>query len=79
MYWIRNGITGAAVVNRALQVLYFPRYSDAYMFIHKRSLNEKTYDIIQIGAIVSRETMERSVNNLEISELKENQEEKCRL
>ena len=41
MYWIRNGNTGAAVVNRALQVLYFPRYSDAYMFIHKRLLNEK--------------------------------------
>lgn len=77
MYWIRNGITGAAVVNRALRVLYFPRYSDAYMFIHKRALNEKTYDIIQIGAIVSRGTMGRSVNSLEISELKENQKEKC--
>lgn len=77
MYWIRNGITGAAVVNRALQVLYFPRYSDAYMFIHKRALNEKMYDIIQIGAIVSRGTMGRSVNSLEISELKENQKEKC--
>lgn len=59
VYWIRNGITGAAVVNRALQVLYFPRYSDAFMFIHKRALNEKTYDIIQIGAIVSRGTMGR--------------------
>lgn len=59
MYWIRNGITGAAVVNRALQVLYFPRYSDAYMFVHKRSLNEHTYSIIQIGAIVSRETIRR--------------------
>ena len=60
MYWIRNGITGAAVVNRALQVLYFPRYSDAYMFVHKRSLNEHTYSIIQIGAIVSRGTMGRN-------------------
>ena len=60
MYWIRNEITGAAVVNRTLQVLYFPRYNDAYMFIHERSMNEKTYDIIQIGAVVSRETMGRS-------------------
>ena len=60
MYWIRNGITGAAVVNRALQVLYFPRYNDAYMFVHKRSLNEHTYSIIQIGAIVSRGSMGRS-------------------
>ena len=60
MYWIRNGITGAAVVNRALQVLYFPRYNDAYTFIHQRSMNEKTYNIIQIGAIVSRGTMGRS-------------------
>ena len=60
MYWIRNRITGAAVVNRALKVLYFPRYNDAYMFIHNRALNVHTYDIIQIGAIVPRETMGRS-------------------
>ena len=60
MYWIRNGITGAAVVNRALQVLYFPRYNDAYRFIHEHSMNEKTYNIIQIGAIVSRGTIGRS-------------------
>ena len=60
MYWIKNKITGAAVVDRALQVLYFPKSNDAYMFIHKRSLNERTYDIIQIGAIVSRGTMGRS-------------------
>lgn len=60
MYWIRNVITGEAVVNRALRVLYFLRYNDAYMFIHNRALNEKTYDIIQICAIVSRETMGRS-------------------
>lgn len=60
MYWIKNTITGAAVVNRALYPIYFPNYKEAYLFIHKRNLNQNTYNIIQIGAIVSRETMKGS-------------------
>ena len=58
MYWIRNTITGAAVVNRRLYPLYFPTYKDAYCFVKHRSLNEHNYHIIQKGAIVSRETIE---------------------
>ena len=64
MYWIRNMITGAAVVNLKLKPLYFRDYKEAYIFVKHRALNEHNYHIIQKGAIVSRETMERNCNEI---------------
>lgn len=59
MYYLKNTITGATVVNLHLRPLYFNNYKDAYTFIHRRSLRETAYTIIQIGAIVSRGTIGR--------------------
>ena len=53
-------ITGAAVVNISLKPLYFRDYKEAYTFIKHRSLNQYNYHIIQVGAIVSRGTIEGS-------------------
>ena len=60
MYWIRNMITGAAVVNIRLKPLYFRDYKEAYTFVKHRSLNQHNYHIIQVGAIVSHGTIEGS-------------------
>ena len=62
MWWIKNTITGAAVVNIRLKPLYFRDYKEAYTFIKHRALNEHNYHIIQIGAIVSRGTIGRREN-----------------
>lgn len=60
MFWIKNTITGAAVVNRLLHTLYFYDYREAYKFIKSKNLNENTYHIMLFGAIVPRGTMGRS-------------------
>ena len=59
MYYLKNTITGATVVNIHLRPLYFNNYKDAYTFILQKSLRETAYSIIQIGAIVSRGTIRR--------------------
>lgn len=60
MYYIKNKITGAVVVNKWLFPLYFKNYADAYTFSQRQALKNSAYTIIQIGAIVPRETMGRS-------------------
>lgn len=57
MWWIKNTITGTAIVNRCLHTLYFYDYREAYKFIKHKNLNENTYHIMLFGAIVPRGTM----------------------